>query len=313
MHWLQSTLVLLVFVIIGCAAAPPPDPVTGNTIVHSPSMCKDKSGKYFLFSGGVGLEIRTSTDRKAWTLIGKVWPNGAPWTDKYTKSSHGKIWAPDCTYVNGNFILYYAASTTGSLESAIFLAKSSTGLPGSWSNKGMITFTTNNSDYNVSTPLNYRQNYGNKWYLSFGSYHTGIKSMNINPSTGLPLSKSITPLAQRKGNVTAMEASCVFKANNFYYLFTSWNHDHCTPSICPEAPNGTLSTYQIRVGRSTSPTGGFVDKSGKSLLNSGGTLVMGSHDNIVGPGGQDIMQDDDGPIMVYYYHTNFSSGWPVVT
>jgi hypothetical protein len=38
---------------------------------------------------GVGIEIRTSTDRTAWTKVGVVWPNGASWTDAYTGTSNG--------------------------------------------------------------------------------------------------------------------------------------------------------------------------------------------------------------------------------
>lgn len=52
---------------------------------------------------GVGLEIRTSPDRTAWTLRGLVWPNGASWTDPYTGTTNGALWAPDCTYINGVF------------------------------------------------------------------------------------------------------------------------------------------------------------------------------------------------------------------
>ena len=96
----------------------------------------------------VGIEIRTSTDRIAWSLIGTVWAMGQDtWTDMYTLTSNGVVWAPDCHYVNGEFVvrvlflighgflilsfqLYYAASTFGSQNSGIFLAKSQTGLPG---------------------------------------------------------------------------------------------------------------------------------------------------------------------------------------
>lgn len=46
----------------------------------------------------VGLEIRTSTDRTAWSLVGKVWPNGASWTDKYTGTSNGWVWTISTTY-----------------------------------------------------------------------------------------------------------------------------------------------------------------------------------------------------------------------
>jgi arabinan endo-1,5-alpha-L-arabinosidase len=91
-----------------------PGRVTGNTAVHDPSMCKDGSGKYFLFATGQGLPIRTSTDRIAWTLVGSVFPNGAPAaTKEYTAGGNGDLWAPDCTFVNGQFRLFYAASGFG--------------------------------------------------------------------------------------------------------------------------------------------------------------------------------------------------------
>ena len=48
-----------------------------------------------------------------------------------------------------------------------------------------------------------------------------------------------------------------------------------------------------------SPDGGFVDQAGVALTSGGGTLVLSTHDNIVGPGGQDLMDDGDGPILIY--------------
>lgn len=70
--------------------------------------------------------------------------------------------------------------------------------------------------------------------------------------------------------------------------------------------------------------GGYVDKSGVALTSGGGTLVLGSHSSVIGPGGEDVYTDSDGPILVYHYYTpsgsklginrlDFSSGWPVVT
>jgi hypothetical protein len=44
-----------------------------------------------------------------------------------------------------------------------------------------------------------------------------------------------------------------------------------------------------------------------SLLNSGGTEILGTHDSIYGPGGQDIMTDTDGVIMVYHYYETTGS------
>ncbi|KAF9260955.1 glycoside hydrolase family 43 protein [Marasmius fiardii PR-910] len=284
-----------------------PGRVTGDTALHDPTMCKDRNGKYWVYSTGQGIPVRSSRDRTAFKLEGKVWPNGAPWTDRFTGKSNGDLWAPDCYYSGGTFHLFYSASTFGSRNSGIFYATSRTGAPGSFTDKGLVTSTSSSSNYNAIDPD--LLVVGNTWYLSLGSFWTGIKSFTLDPKTG-KTTGSITSLAQRPGG--AMEASTVFKNGNFYYLFTSW--DKCC--------SGTFSTYNIRVGRSSRPNGGFVDKSGVALTAGGGTVVFATHGGMVGPGGQDIFNDGDGPILVYHYYTSsgsflginrldFSSGWPV--
>ncbi|KAJ7246379.1 glycoside hydrolase family 43 protein [Mycena rebaudengoi] len=310
MHFLSSFIPVFALATLSRAVVGP-GRVTGNTAVHDPSMCKSASGTYFVFSTAPGIEIRTSPDRIAWTLVGKVWPNGASWTDQYTGTSNGNLWAPDCTVIGNTFYLYYSASSFGSQKSAIFFAKSTTGMPGSWTDQGLVTSSTSALNYNAIDP-NLLIDNGN-WYLSLGSFWTGIKLQQLGPTTGKPLSSSVTSLATRTAGGGAIEGSNIFKVGSFYYLFSSW--DRCCA--------GTSSTYNIRVGRSSSPTGGFVDASGVALTNGGGTLVLGTHDSIVGPGGQDIMTDTDGTILVYHYYTSagsflginrldFSSGWPVV-
>ncbi|KAK7468408.1 hypothetical protein VKT23_002923 [Stygiomarasmius scandens] len=292
-------------------AQPGPGAVTGNTMVHDPTMCKDEAGTYFLFSTAPGIEIRTSTDRIAWTLQGVVWPDGAPWTDEFTGTSNGNLWAPDCTFLDGTFYLYYAASTLGSQNSAIFFAKSASGSPGSFTNEGLVTSTADGDTYNAIDPNLVID--GNSWWLSLGSFWTGIKIQSLDPSTGKPVSSMVTGLAERTENNGAIEASIIYKNGDFFYLFTSW--DNCC--------QGTSSTYNIRVGRSTTVDGEYVDEDGVPLLEGGGTLVLGTHGDIVGPGGQDVMDDSDGPVLVYHYYTpdgnflginllDFSSGWPVV-
>ncbi|EJD00719.1 uncharacterized protein FOMMEDRAFT_187204 [Fomitiporia mediterranea MF3/22] len=308
-----STLSVLAFLAVATvsSAYPNPEYVTGDiNPVHDPTLCKDNTGKYFLFATGTGLEIRTSTDRITWTLEGVVFPSGASWTDEYTGTSNGVLWAPDCTYLNGQFYLYYAASTFGSQKSGIFLATSTTGLPGSFVNQGLIISTAPGDSYNAIDPNLIID--GREWYLSLGSYSTGIKGEEVVPLDG-HVTGSLDSLAARSGGTTAIEASVIFKYGDFYYLFTSW--DQCC--------EGTNSTYNIHVGRSTSLRGGYVDANGVPLISGGGTLVLETHDGITGPGGQDLLVDDDGPILVYHYYTDagrllginrldFSSGWPVV-
>jgi len=311
MRWICSLASLFLTFQSAIAAFPNPGKVTGNTAVHDPTMCRDNTGKYWVFSTGPGLEIRTSTDRIAWTFVGLVWPSGASWTNQYTGTTNGSLWAPDCTYMGGTFYLYYAASSFGSQNSAIFFAKSTTGLPGSWVNEGLVTSTSPSNNYNAIDPNLLID--GSNWILSLGSFWTGIKSMSLSSSTGKPSSSSVTSLSTRTANNGAIEASVIYKSGSFYYLFSSW--DNCC--------QGTSSTYNIRVGRSSSANGPYVDQAGVALTQGGGTLILGSHGSIIGPGGQDIMTDVDGTVLVYHYYTpsgsflginllNFTSGWPVV-
>jgi len=310
---LLVSFLLLPLGVLGQTTWPAPQNVTGSTNVHDPSICKDNRGKYWLFTTSVGLEIRTSEDRRNWTLIGTVWAPGQDvWTDNFTLTTDANIWAPDCHYVDGEFWLYYAASSFGSQNSGIFLAKSKTGFPGTWVNEGLVTSTSSANDYNAIDPNLFIDDRG-KWHLTLGSFWTGIKQFSLSPRTGKLASPVITALAERFVNSQSIEAGYIFQVGPFYYLFTSW--DFCC--------QGINSTYNIHVVRSRDVTGPFVDKDGVDALDGGGTLVLATHDNIVGPGGQSIFLDKDGPILVYHYYTptvsflglnrlDFSSGWPVV-
>ena len=45
--------------------------------------------------------------------------------------------------------------------------------------------------------------------------------------------------------------------------------------------------------------GRYFDANGVALIDGGGTVVLETHDAIVGPGGQDFLVDEDGIVMVY--------------
>ncbi|KAH8920325.1 glycoside hydrolase family 43 protein [Atractiella rhizophila] len=276
----------------------------------SPTLCK-KGDTYFVFSGGVGLLTFTSTDLVNWNSPGVVWPNGASWTDPFTGGSNKKLWAPDCKVINGTFHLFYCASTLGSYHSAIFYATSTTGLPGSWTHKGLVLQTQEGNGFNAIDPNLSLPDDGAKWYLSFGSYNDGIKGVYLNPATGMPLSSTYDSLARRTGTTTAEEAPVIVGIAGAWWLFTSWDADN--------------HDYDIRVGKSTSERGPFIGVLGKNMYTeNGGTLLL-EGDGTRGTGGQDIFVDTDGTIyMIYHGRTDsgngklalntldFSTGWPVV-
>jgi hypothetical protein len=112
------------------ASYPNPETISGSTYAHDPSMVKTTSGRYYLFYTGGGIQISTSTDRVHWSSAGQVLPGGASWAKSY--GGWNDLWAPDVSYHNGVYWLYYAVSSFGHNHSAIGLATSTTAAPGSW-------------------------------------------------------------------------------------------------------------------------------------------------------------------------------------
>jgi arabinan endo-1,5-alpha-L-arabinosidase len=91
----------------------------------------------------------------------------------------------------------------------------------------------------LTTSLSLLISSNGQWYLTLGSFWTGIKQVRID-SNGKLKDSSVTAIASRTGT-TAIEAPVIFANGGYFYAFTSW--DKCC--------SGTSSTYNIRVGRST--------------------------------------------------------------
>jgi arabinan endo-1,5-alpha-L-arabinosidase len=288
---------------------PGPGAVSGATGTHDPTMVKTPGGTYIVAQTGNNIRLTTSTDRTAFREAGAVFPNGAPWTTTYTGGS-ANLWAPDISYRNGQYYLYYSASTFGSNRSAIFLATSPTGASGSWTNRGLVISSSSSNNYNAIDP-NLIVDDNGRWWLNFGSFWSGLQQIALNPSTGLRSDNSVRLIAGRNGG--AIEAPHMVKRGSYYYLWVSF--DRCC--------QGAASTYRIMVGRSTSPNGPFVDRSGKTMNSGGGTQVLAGHGSIHGPGHNAVITDTDADVLVYHYYADNgasrlginllgydSAGWP---
>ncbi|MFB6845211.1 arabinan endo-1,5-alpha-L-arabinosidase [Streptomyces sp. NPDC056373] len=305
----------LLALIPGTASAyPNPGRVTGDVVTHDPSMIRTSSGQYLLYATGGGIAGKASGDRTAFRNSADAFSSRPGWWRNY--SSVPEAWAPDISYQGGKYLMYYSVSTFGSKTSAIGLATSGTGRPGSWTDQGTVYTSNPSRDFNAIDP-NLFVNDDGKWWLSFGSWSTGIKMIRIDPSTGKQLASDTTrySLASRPTGTEAVEAPFIVKRGGYYYLFASY--DTCC--------NGTGSTYKVKVGRASAVTGPYRDKNGVDLMNNGGTPVLESHGNVIGPGGQSILKDTEGDLIVYHYYDgnaggtpklginllNWSSGWPV--
>ncbi|MCD7439643.1 arabinan endo-1,5-alpha-L-arabinosidase [Streptomyces lincolnensis] len=276
---------------------PDPQPITGQQIIHDPTVIRLKSGGYVAYSTGGVIGARLSKDRVHWDDSGNAFAEPPSWWYEYNDT--GDPWAPDISYRAGRYWLYYAVSSWGTNHSAIGVATSLTGLPGTWTDHGKVFSSETTDSWNAIDPAIIRAD-GRLW-MSFGSYWTGIRMIELNPFTGKALpNPTVHHLATRPDVPYAVEGPEIVKHGRYYYLFASY--DACCA--------GVNSTYKIKVGRSTSVTGPYADSTGKPMLEGGGDLLLEGHGRYIGTGGQSVFQDRGRDILAYHYYDAEDEGTP---
>lgn len=272
--------------------------------IHDPVITKDGSW-YYLFSTGPGIIIHRSKDLVHWQRLGKVFTHDVPsWAREAVPGSRG-VWAPSITRYRGMFRLYYAVSTFGSNHSVIGLMTTPTLNPRSaafhWHDEGMVVESKRGGDFNAIDPYPFTTPGGDA-VLAFGSFWSGIKLLTLNPQTGLAETGApMKSLAFRPGS-TAIEAPCLTFHGGWYYLLLSF--DYCC--------RGVNSTYNIRVGRSRELDGPYVDASGTPLMQGGGTPLLATTGNFIGPGHCSILQVRRKTYLVYHYYDRADHGIPTL-
>jgi arabinan endo-1,5-alpha-L-arabinosidase len=276
--------------------------------VHDPSVIRE-GDTYYLFSTRAGIYIRCSKDLVRWTWCGDVFGHLPQWAVEDVPGLRS-LWAPDISYFNGKYHLYYSASTFGSNRSSIGLATNPTLDPASarykWTDQGKVIGSRTSDDWNAIDPNVVLDATGQPW-LSFGSFWSGIKLRKLDPATGKLSSQDqlLYSLASRThtgGLPGAIEAPAIIRKNGYYYLFVSF--DFCC--------RGKDSTYNIRVGRSRQVTGPYTDRSGKPMMEDGGTLIVAGAGRWRGPGHCAILQDSGGEKIVYHAYDADMNGTPTL-
>src|SRR6266542_4403211 len=112
----------MAIVLVLCAAGQSPAPelltLEGDIErVHDPAIIREKD-TYYVFCtgrrpGGSGtIPIRTSKDLHKWVVAGAVFEKLPDWCTKEIPTARD-AWAPDISFFNGKFHLYYAVSAFG--------------------------------------------------------------------------------------------------------------------------------------------------------------------------------------------------------
>jgi len=307
------------------ACAPPPVPgpplaapglaLTGDVSpVHDPTIVME-GGLAHLFSTTSQIRQppglvhwRTSRDLLSWAHNGAVFPELPAWAAAAVPGAKG-IWAPDISHVAGEFRLYYSVSTFGKNTSAIGLVVSKTLLTSDprfgWVDKGLVVRSGAQDDFNAIDPDLLVDRSGRHW-LSFGSFWTGIKLIELDPLTGKPGDRPKMHALARRSAPGAIEAPEMIERGGRFYLFASI--DFCC--------RGVDSTYSTIVGRAESPTGPFVDTEGRPLLEGGGTTFLHADRDptrrFVGPGHVTILSTGGADFVAYHAYDRETAGRPTL-
>jgi arabinan endo-1,5-alpha-L-arabinosidase len=262
---------------------PGPPPVgtvtpTRETPVHDPVMIKEKN-KYFLFCTGNGVSVFSSTDMQNWRRERPVFAKTPDWVTRALPNFRGgSMWAPDISFHNGKYYLYYAVSAFGKNTSCIGVAVNKTLDSASanykWEDMGKVIQSVPGRDMWNAIDPNLVMDESNTAWLTFGSFWEGMKMVKLNPDlVSVAQPEQWYTVARRPrdfalsdtlaGNA-AIEGPFIFKKDKYYYLFVSW--DYCC--------RGERSDYKVVVGRSEKVTGPYLDKNGVPLTQNGGTLIV---------------------------------------
>lgn len=267
--------------------------IRGHLAAHDPSTivkCKDRS---YLFSTGRGIQSKSSRNLVYWESGPPVFAAPPAWTSVAVPQFDGTFWAPDVILLDGEYHLYYSVSSWGSQVSAIGLATNPTLDPADpaygWTDRGPVLQSRVRAPYNAIDPSVLRGPDGRLW-MAFGSYWDGIHLLELDPATGLRRAPD-SPVHRLAWN-GSIEAACLHYRAGYYYLFVNWG------SCC----SGVNSTYHIRVGRSRTVTGPFLDRGGVDMANRGGTLFLEGTGKHAGPGHVGILSEAGQDWFSYHYY-----------
>lgn len=289
--------------------------------IHDPSTIVTVDGVRRFFCTGPGILLIREDASGKWLREGCLFAGGKfpAWHEQTVPGNRGYLWAPDVIRLGGKFFVYYAVSTFGKNTSAIGLAVGNSLDPKSpqwrWDDRGPVIASHRGDRFNAIDPAIFRDGANGSLWMTFGSFWDGIFLLELDPATGLRRNPRQAPV--RLAAAPEIEAPYLHRHGDLYYLFVNWG------KCC----RGVDSTYEIRVGRSRTVTGPYLDREGIDLRNGGGTLVLGSEGRWIGPGQSSIFARDGHEWLVHHYYdrelagrsrlrmiplTWDAQGWPVV-
>ncbi|WBL23774.1 arabinan endo-1,5-alpha-L-arabinosidase [Zunongwangia sp. HRR-M8] len=265
-------------------------------------------------AGNGHFPYRRSKDLVNWDFQGMVFSEVPSWIKDSLNSMRAQMdpplpaienpeygfWAPEIAEVDGKYRFYYSVVVTNPIvgndnntswteRAFIGLAETDDLASNNWEDKGMVissisdgleTYTRTGSGdwsgyfkYNAIDPSFIQTNNGDHW-LIYGSWHSGIAAVEVDPSTGKPFQlNSLEDYGTRiagRGNVTqnrwqALEGPEIVynEDTGYYYLFLAYDE---------------LSVaYNTRVARSENIEGPYYGIDGGNVTNGAEAFPVLTH------------------------------------
>jgi len=271
-------------------------PAFAEVSVHDPSVIR-VDGTYYIY--GSHLQSAKSDDLISWTLISSGVQDGNPLIPNVTEEMAEALawgqtdtfWAGDVIELaDGRFYMYYSVCKGDSPRAAIGLAVSDSpegpftdegillrsGMWGQPSEDGTIYDPTVHP--NAIDPHTFYDREGLLWMV-YGSYSGGIFILKLDPETGRPYPDQGYGVKLLGANHSRIEGPYILYSpdTEYYYLFLSYGG--------LDASGG----YNIRVARSKSPDGPYVDAAGQPMIEAGGAPGSFFDDRAIEPYGAKLM------------------------
>ena len=273
-----------------------------NIGVHDPSAILKCNSDYWIFFTGNDTPSIHSTDLVNWTPGPRVFQTAPPWVAQAVPANrNANFWAPDVIHIGDRYMLFFSASSFGKNTSAIGVVTNPTLDPNDpayhWTDGGLVVQSRESDDFNCIDPSAFQDTDGKLW-LSFGSFWSGIKLIELDPATD----RRIAPTSPmyNLAHWDAIEASYLYHHDQHYYLFASFG-------MCCRGVN---STYNTRVGRADKITGPYLDGNRKDMLLGGGTLVAKTYGPLIGPGQAGIFEENGKSWFTCHFYDATANGAP---
>jgi arabinan endo-1,5-alpha-L-arabinosidase len=262
-------------------------------ILADPTVVKADDGWFYAYgtmdnwgdgNGAHLIPVVRSKNLVQWTYVKDAFLTKPVWKEK------GGIWAPEVVKVNGKYYMYYAYSTWGDPNPGVGLAIADSAA-GPFTDNGKLFLSSEVNVPNSIDPFYLEEN--GKKYIFWGSF----SNAPTQGTYGVELSadgKSIPDLSKKfKVAGGDFEAVMIQKKGDYYYFLGS------KESCC----EGAKSKYHIRIGRSETVFGPFLDKDGNDLKERGtGSVLIQPNAKYAGPGHNSRWVTDDSGTDWLLYH-----------